>query len=71
MEDIATMTDSTSEVATSEVAAAPSDNYNDGSYTTGDSFLLVLGISLVCFGIAFKSFFRKMYINVLGGRKGE
>lgn len=51
--------------------ATPTDTYSDENYDFNEMYLLGFGIALVCIGIMFKRFFRRMYINLLGGRKGE
>lgn len=66
--EVNTNTDATSEAIT-EVDS--NNTYQEQLHSSSDNFLLILGISMVCFGLLFKRLFRKMYINVLGGRKGE
>ncbi len=63
----------TTENLTTEVieVATPTDTYSEENYNFNEMYLLGFGIALVCVGIMFKRFFRKMYINLLGGRKGE
>lgn len=66
--EVNTNTDATTEAITE----VDSENiYQEQLHTSNDNFLLILGISIVAFGLVFKRLFRKMYINVLGGRKGE
>lgn len=66
--EVSTNTDVTTEAAT-EVDSE--SIYQEQLHTSNDNFLLILGISIVAFGLLFKRLFRKMYVNVLGGRKGE
>lgn len=62
----------TTEILTTEtLVATPTDTYEDNSYSFNNLYLLGFGVALVCVGILFKKFFRRMYVNLLGGRKGE
>lgn len=54
--------------------ATPTDSgasYNDDYYTTDDMFVLHFAFILLVVALLVKYLTRKMYINLLGGRKGE
>lgn len=61
-------------IETTETVATPTDsvnNYESNYYTSNDIYVLLVALALLLVGITTKNLFRKMYINVLGGRKGE
>ena len=59
---------------TTEVVATPTDSANmyvDNMYSISDMYLLHYVFILLAVAVLTKFMFRKMYVNILGGRKGE
>lgn len=59
---------------TTEFLATPSDSgssVSDNFYSMNDLYVLHYAFVLIIIAFLFKSAIRKMYINLLGGRKGE
>lgn len=57
-----------------ELVATPTDNFNmyeDNMYSISDMYLLHYVFILLVVAVLTKFMFRKMYVNILGGRKGE
>lgn len=62
------------EQLTTEIFATPSDSgssVSDNYYSMNDLYLLCFAFFLLVTAFLLKGMFRKMYINLLGGRKGE
>ncbi|MBE5952851.1 MAG: hypothetical protein E7257_01670 [Lachnospiraceae bacterium] len=59
---------------TTEIFATPTDggsSVNDNFYSMNDLYLLCFAFFLLITAFLLKGMFRKMYVNLLGGRKGE
>lgn len=57
---------------TTEILATPTDSdYVENNYSFNDMYLLVFAFVLFVIALLVKFTVRKMYINLLGGRKGE
>lgn len=59
---------------TTEIIATPTDSVNsvnDNFYSMNDLYLLCFAFFLLITAFLLKGMFRKMYVNLLGGRKGE
>lgn len=58
---------------TTEVIATPTDGGNvaDSFYGISDMYLLLFAFIVFLVAVLSKNLIRKMYINLLGGRKGE
>ena len=48
-----------------------SSGYNDNFYSINDMYVLHFAFILLMVGLVTKCMVRKMYINLIGGRKGE
>lgn len=60
------------EEMTTEIVATPTDSdYVDNNYSFNDMYLLAFAFMLFTVALLVKSTIRKMYVNLLGGRKGE
>lgn len=58
---------------TTEMVATPTDSSSmtDSFYSASDMYLLLYAFIIFLIAVRSKVLFRKMYINLLGGRKGE